>query len=80
MKWLCTLCNSVMSHLHKLVFKISLSQTEGNGVFRVWAHITLTDISIVWILKSHAGFPLVGGNDALSFQGESKGFISSSGR
>ena len=60
MKWLCVLCNNVMCHLHKSVFKISLNQTEGNGVFRAWAHITLTDIYIVWILKPHAGFLLVG--------------------
>lgn len=36
MKWLFALCN--MS-----VFKLSLNQTEGNGVFRAWAHITLND-------------------------------------
>lgn len=60
MKLLCALCNNVMCHLHKSVFKISLNQTEGNGVFRAWAHITLTDIYIVWILKPHAGFLLVG--------------------
>lgn len=51
---------TVVYYSHESVFKTPCNQTEGNGIFRAWAHTIVTGISIVYVLKSHTGSLQVG--------------------